>query len=123
MICDLEKLSQKIPILSWQDQPQDNWASDAGRNSNSAKWGGTFIGYVTQLTIEFGELTQSQITELKRYVQRSIFRVRYQSSDNGEWITEKFYGTTIPAKKDYIYGKYKPFSLTLTGVDLRDEVL
>ena len=123
MICDLEELSKTIPITAHTDTPQDNWANDTGRNSNDATFSGTFICYTTQLVIEVGETTQKQMTTLKKYIQKPIFSVRYLNSDKGEWVTEKFYGTSIPAKKDYWNGKYKSFSVTLTGVEARDEVL
>ena len=41
---------------------QPLWASDTGRNSNSGKYSGTFIGYFDQLKVSVGKTNQTQMS-------------------------------------------------------------
>jgi len=94
------------------------WASDTGRNSNSGKYSGTFIGYFSQVVLEFGKTTQEEMTEIKSVLETPILKdFLYKDSDTGEFIAEDFYGTAITAKLNKWTGKYDPFNVTLTGVE------
>lgn len=122
MVVNLKELSYKTPFLTHQHSKEPTWASDTGRNSNSGKFGGTFIGYFSQLVLEFGESTQEEMTEIKKNLEHPIVEVTFLNSDDGKWRTEEFYGTGIPAKKDNWEGDYKSFSLTLTAVNEFDDI-
>lgn len=115
--------ANRLPkILSVSDKKQPVWASDAGRNSNSAKFSGTFKGFVTDLQINFGRTTQSQMTEIKNAIEKPngiISNFSYRDSDTGQIKTEDFYGTVIDATYNNEKAKYQPFSVSLKGVNLR----
>lgn len=92
------------------------WASDTGRNSNSGAYSGTFVGYFSQLVLEFGKTTQSELDKIQAELEKPIITLTYKSKNGGIWETEKFYGTKIEGKLSNWDKKYEPFSITLTGV-------
>lgn len=108
---------RNLPKLKSQDHSlQPLWASDTGRNSNSGAYSGTFVGYFSQLVLEFGKTTQSELDEIQNELENPIVNLTYKSKNGGIWDTEKFYGTEIHGKLNKWTGKYEPFSVTLTGV-------
>lgn len=93
------------------------WASDTGRHSNSGTYSGTFVGYFSQVVLEFGKTTQAEMTQIKDVIEIPILKdFIYKDSDTGNFISEDFYGNAITAKLNKWTGKYDPFSVTLTGV-------
>ena len=60
MAVNIKTLSQTYPITLFKDKPEPVWGDDAGRNSNSGKFSGTFKGYFTTLHIEIAPLTKAQ---------------------------------------------------------------
>lgn len=110
-----------LPKLKSQEHSLEPlWGDDTGRNSNSGKYSGTFIGYFSQLVLEFGKTTQTEMTEIKTALQNPIIEnVKYKDSDTGNDSTEDFYGTKIPAKLENLNGKYSAFSITLTAIKKR----
>lgn len=120
MATDIRNLPK---VLKCSDKAQPTWASDAGRNSNSGKFSGTFVGYFTDLQINFGKCNQSQMTTIKNALQRPIIeKFTYFNTDHGTWETEDFYGTVIDASFDNYEGRYEPFSVSLKGVVTRDDI-
>lgn len=115
--------TDRLPrILSVSDKAQPVWASDAGRNSNSSKFSGTFKGYVTDLQINFGRTTQAEMTQIKNALEKPngiITNFTYRNTNTGEVKTEDFYGTVIDATYNNEKAKYQPFSVSLKGVNLR----
>lgn len=118
--------NNRLPkILKVSDKAQPTWADDAGRNSNSAKFTGTFVGYITDLQIDFGRTNQEEMTIIKNAIEKPngiISNFEYRSSNTGEIVTEDFYGTVIDATYNNEKGKYQPFSVSLKGVELRDDI-
>lgn len=118
---DLIKLSESYPIATHEHSLEPLWADDTGRNSNSGKYSGTFIGYFSQVVIEFNPTTQQQMRALRAMFDNPIINVTYKDSKGPEdTYTEDFYGTAIKAKLDYWKGKYKSFSITLTAIEARE---
>lgn len=118
---DLIALSESYPVSTHQHSLEPTWADDTGRNSNSGKFSGSFIGYFSQVVIEFGPTTQKQMKELRSLFDKPIINVKYKDSKGPEdTFTEDFYGTSIKAKLDYWEGKYKSFSITLTAISKRE---
>lgn len=117
-MANIKTLSETLPILSFSQKYEPLWAGDTGRNSNSGAYSGTFIGYFSQIVIEFGKTTQEQMNTIKSTFETSVFSLTYPST-NGTNVTEQFYGTAIEGKKDYWDGKYMPFSITLTAIKKR----
>lgn len=114
---DLKILSYKIPLLTHDHTVEPLWASDTGRNSNSGSYSGTFIGYFSQVIIEFGKTTQEQMKLIKDNFEHPIIEMKYKDSYTGNWKTEEFYGTAIKSKLNNWEGKYLPFSITLTATE------
>lgn len=118
---NLIELSHNYPLSTHEHTLEPLWADDTGRNSNSGKYTGTFIGYFSQLVLEFGPTTKQQMRELRAMFDNPIIRVKYSDSKGPEdTFTEDFYGTAIKAKLDYWWGKYKSFSITLTAIEERE---
>lgn len=118
-VVSLKTISESYPLLTQQHTLEPLWAGDTGRNSNSGKYSGTFIGYFSQLEIEFGSTSQNQMIQLRNWFDKPIIDVYYKDSETGDWKTEQFYGTSIKAKLNYWDGYYEPFSLTLTAISKR----
>lgn len=118
---DLEQLSKTNPLLTHEHTLEPLWGSDTGRNSNNGTYSGTFVGYFSQLQLEFGSTNQTQMTYLRSLFDNPVISVRYLDSIDGNWYTEDFYGTAINGKKDNWDGKYEPFNLTLTAIRKRNK--
>ena len=43
MAVNIKTISETYPITSFQDKLEPTWGDDAGRNTNSAKFSGTFM--------------------------------------------------------------------------------
>ena len=124
MAVNIKTLSETYPITMFKDKPEPLWGDDAGRNSNSGKFSGTFKGYFTNLHIEVAPLTKSQMTSFKAIFEVPIIEdVTFpNSSNNGADYTEDFYGTAIESATDYWDGKYKSFSFDLVAVEKRNDI-
>ncbi len=98
------------------------WASDAGRNSNSGKYSGTFIGWFDKIEINIGETTQAELTQIRNAIESPIIEdVTFTDTRTGNNKTEDFYGTTITAER-LNSNRYKPFSFTLTAIERRTDM-
>lgn len=98
------------------------WASDAGRNSNSGKFSGTFVGWFDTLEIPIGETTQAEMTTIKNAIENPIIEnVSFVDSKTGNIKTENFYGTAITAER-LNSKRYKPFSFSLKAIEARDDM-
>ncbi len=116
MAVNIKTLSQTTPLLDFEHSLEPAWASDTGRNANSGRFSGTFIGYFSNLNLSFGRCTQTQMTAIKNAFESSMFEVTYPAN-NGTTKTEYFYGTAIKAKKKNWDGKYDPFQIKLVARD------
>lgn len=124
MAVNLKELSKTYPITRFTDKPEPLWGSDSGRNSNSGKFTGTFVGYFTNLHIEVGPMTKEEMTGFKAIFEVPIIEdVTFpNSSDSGRDYTEDFYGTAIESATTYWNGKYESFSFDLIAVEARDDI-
>lgn len=124
MAVNIKTLSKTYPIISFSDKPEPLWGSDTGRNSNSGKFSGTFVGYFTNIHIEVGPMTKSEMDEFKAIFEVPIIEnVTFpNSSNNGVDYTEDFYGTAIEAKTEYWDGKYEGFGFDLKAVEARNDI-
>ena len=116
MAVNIKTLSETVPIVEFTHAKEPSWANDAGRNANSGRFTGTFIGYFSKITISFGRTTQTQMNAIKNSFESATVSVTYPSKD-GSNKTETFYGTAISGKKKNWDGKYEPFSIDLIGVN------
>ena len=124
MAVNLKTLSQTFPITRVSDKPEPLWGSDSGRNSNSGKFSGTFVGYFTNLHIEVAAMTKEEMTAFKAIFEVPIIEdVTFpNSSNNGQPYTEDFYGTAIESATTYWNGKYESFSFDLVAVEARNDI-
>ncbi len=98
------------------------WASDAGRNTNSGKYSGTFIGWFDKIEISIGETTQAELTQIRNAIENPIIEdVTFTDTKTGNNKTEDFYGTAITAER-LNSKKYKPFSFSLTAIERRSDM-
>jgi len=124
MAVNIKTLSQSYPILSFEDTPEPLWADDTGRQSNSGKFSGTFIGYFTNIHIEVGKMTKQQMKEFKAIFEVPIVEnLTFPNSSNaGTDYTEDFYGTSLKGYTKYWDGLYEPFNFDLVAVEKRNDL-
>lgn len=102
---------------------EPTWAKDAGRNSNSGKFGGTFVGWFDTLKIDIGKTNQEEMAAIKNAIELPIIEnAKFKDSKNGNDKVEDFYGTAITASYDNLKGMYKPFSFSLKAIERRDDM-
>lgn len=114
----------ELPKLKGIDHTvEPTWASDAGRNSNSGKFNGTFVGWFDTLQINIGKTNQQEMTEIKNAIEKPIIEsVKFKDSKDGNNKTEDFYGTAIKASYNNLKGNYAPFSFSLKAIERRDDM-
>ena len=124
MAVNIKTISETYPILSFQDTPEPLWAEDTGRQSNSGKFSGTFIGYFTNIHIQVGRMTPQQMKNFKAIFEVPIIEnVTFPNSSNGGVdYTEDFYGTSLAGKTNDWNGMYEPFEFDLTAVEARNDI-
>ena len=124
MAVNIKEISHQFPITRFSDKPEPLWAGDTGRQSNSGKFTGTFIGYFTNLHIEVAPMTEQEMDNFKAIFEVPIIEdVTFpNSSNNGLPYTEDFYGTAIEAAKTDWDGKYESFSIDLVAVEARNDI-
>lgn len=99
------------------------WASDTGRNSNSGKFSGTFVGWFDNLKIDVGKTDQSELTIIRNAIENPIIEnITFKDSKTGNNKTEDFYGTAITTSYDNLKGNYKPFSFSIKAIESRDDM-
>lgn len=119
MEIDLMNLSK---VKSIEHTIEPSWASDAGRNSNSGKFTGTFIGWFDSLKIEVGKTTKEEMKELRNILESPIIEnIKFRDSRTGEDKVENFYGSSITALLKNKNGNYEPFSIELQAVERRSD--
>jgi hypothetical protein len=124
MAVNLKTLSQSYPLLKFSETAEPTWGEDAGRNANDGSFSGTFCGYFTNIHLDFGHMTKTQMDEIKAIFEVPIIEnVTFPNSSNyGADYTEDFYGTAIKAELDDWNGLYKPFSIDLVAVVQRYDI-
>ena len=124
MAVNIKTISHQFPITRFYDKPEPLWGSDSGRNSNSGKFSGTFVGYFTNLHIEVAPMTDEEMDDFKAIFEVPIIEdlTFPNSSNNGQPYTEDFYGTAIEAAKTDWDGKYESFSFDLVAVEARNDI-
>lgn len=111
-------------LLSVDHKVEPTWASDAGRNSNSGKYSGTFVGWFDNLEISIGQTTQEEFDIICNAIEMPIIEdVTFKDTrNNRNNKTEDFYGTTISGKISNVNGLYKPFSFSLKAIERRADM-
>lgn len=124
MAVNIKEISQIYPITMFRDTPEPLWGDDAGRQSNSGKFSGTFTGYFTNIHIEVGAMTKTQMKNFKKIFEVPIIEdVTFPNSSNeGLPYTEDFYGTSLAGATKYWDGLYEPFNFDLVAVEARNDI-
>lgn len=111
----------KITDVDHKVEP--TWANDSGRNSNSGKFSGTFIGWFDTLEISVGKTNQTEFTQICDAIEHPIIEnVTFTDSRTGRQKTENFYGTTISGKTNNTKGIYEPFTFSLKAIEKRSDM-
>lgn len=116
---DLVNLAKQVTITEFSHTLEPLWASDTGRNSNSGKYTGTFIGYFSQVKISFGKLNINQMKYVRSLFDNPTIMLKYPDSATGTDTTEEFYGTAIKSDTNRLGGLYETFDITLTAINRR----
>lgn len=99
------------------------WASDAGRNSNSGKYSGTFVGWFDKIEVSIGKCNQSELTTIKSAIESPIIEsVTFPDDKTGTNMTEDFYGTAIETELNNMHQIYEPFKFKLVAVAKRSDM-
>lgn len=101
---------------------EPTWSKNTGRNSNSGKFSGTFVGWFDTLKVDIGKTNQSEMTSIKNAIEHPIIPVTFKDSKTGNNKTEDFYGTAITASYNNLKGRYEPFSFSLKAVSRRSDM-
>ena len=110
-------------VTSVKHTIEPTWAKDAGRNSNSGKFSGTFVGWFDVLDVKVGTTNQEQMTRIRNAIEKPILEdITFDDSKFGGTKTEDFYGTAIGAERESKRRSYKPFSFSLKAVSKRDDM-
>lgn len=115
----------ELPKITYIEHKIESlWASDAGRNSNSGKFSGTFVGWFDTIHVDVGKTTQAEMTLIRNAIEKSIIEsVTFVDTKNGNTKTEDFYGTAISAKTNKKDNSiYEPFSFDLKAVKKRSDM-
>lgn len=111
-------------VKSVEHKVEPTWASDAGRNSNSGKFSGTFVGWFDNLTISIGETTIDEFNEICGKIEHPIIEnITFKDTRNKRQNKiENFYGTVISGIIENVNGLYKPFSFSLKAIESRNDM-
>lgn len=114
------KILELPKLISVKHIVEPLWADDAGRNANSGRYSGTFIGYFDKLEISIGNTTQEEMAQIKSIIENPIIEdLEFIDSNSGNSKTEDFYGTAISALLTHVGGLYKPFTFNLVAIEKR----
>lgn len=116
----MAKLVDFLKLCKFNITAEPLWGTDAGRENMIGTYTGTFVGYFTNITLNFGKTTQEEMTFIKDTFEKPIFNFTYPSEKTGQEVTEAFYGTAIKAEKESLKGKYLPFDITLVATKRRE---
>ena len=116
------KLTDIKRVKSIEHTPEPTWGPDAGRNSNSGKFSGTFVGYFDTLKVEVGKTTREEMKTLRSLIDRPVIEVTFPDSVTGGDSTREFYGTAIPAKLNHLTGRYDACSFSLKAIERRSDM-
>lgn len=115
----MAKLTDFLKLCKYGITVEPLWGSDAGRENMAGTYTGTFIGYFTNITLNFGKTTQEEMQKIKETFEKPTFSFTYPDEKTGQNITESFYGTAIKSEKESLKGKYLPFDITLIATKRR----
>lgn len=113
-------------VLTVNHSIESLWADDTGRESNSGRYSGTFIGWFDKLEINVGATTEEEMQEIRNAVEWPTFEAEFYDTKQNKYVSEEFYGTTISAKcrsgkyPGYKGIRYEPFSFKLTAIAARE---
>lgn len=117
------QLIPKLKTCSLKVEPL--WGDDAGRVTMDATFSGTFKGWFTNITLEIGRTTISEMNTIKKLIEKPILKFTYpldrdlNGKKAGTAYEEFFYGTAIEAKFNSYKGKYEAFSINLVAIKRR----
>lgn len=94
----------------------DTWSSDAGYNTNSGKFTGTFKGTYPKFTLKFRALTTSEITYLTNNIFRTVQQTVIYDDPSGSRKTITTHKGDLQLDF-YSINKSSPFQYELVGND------
>lgn len=99
------------------------WGKDTGRNTNSGKFTGTFLGWFDQLTIQIGRHNQAEHNTIMNTLGVPSASITFFDTKTGTDKTEDFYLDTIESElTNYKKGFYGPMTITMTAISKRSDM-
>lgn len=118
---DISTLPKVINPYKHDIHPE--WGPDTGRNTNSGKFTGSFVGWFDQLTIQFGRHNQTEHTQILSDLGVATKEIKFLDTKTGAYKTEWFYLDTIETETiNYKKGSYAPMTITLTAISKRSDM-
>lgn len=118
----MANLKNFLKLCKYSITAEPLWGADAGRENMTGTYTGTFVGYFTNITLNFGKTTQAEMQNIKNTFENPTFSFTYPDEKTGQDRTENFYGTAIKAERESIKenAKFLPFEITLIATQRRN---
>ena len=99
------------------------WGPDTGRNTNSGKFTGTFIGWFDQLVIQIGRHNATEHNTIMSSLGVATINATFFDTKTGTDKTEDFYLDSIETEvSNYKKGYYAPMTITMTAISRRSDM-
>lgn len=99
------------------------WGPNTGRNTNSGKFTGSFVGWFDQLILEIGRHNQTEHTSIINTLGVQTIEITFKDTKTGSDKTEWFYLDTIESElENYKKGYYAPMTITMTAISKRGDM-
>lgn len=118
----MARLLELPKLIDYTPGIEPYWGEDAGRDSMTGDYSGTFNGYYSAFDLSFGSCTQPELYAIKQVLQKPTFELTYPDPDttNGADKTETFYGTAIRPRISNTRGWYQPFTIRIVSTVKKD---
>lgn len=121
MALDIETLPKLINPYSHILHPE--WGKDTGRNTNSGKFSGSFVGWFDQLTLTFGRHNQTEHTQILNELGIATREIKFLDTKTGTYKTEWFYLDSIETETtNYHKSYYNQMTITMTAISRRGDM-
>lgn len=99
------------------------WGPNTGRNTNSGKFTGTFVGWFDQLVISFGYHTMTEHTQILTSLGVATASIVFFDTVKNTTKTEDFYLDSIETEvSNYKKGLCSPMTITMTAIARRSDM-
>jgi len=118
---DLETLPKLKNPYTHSLHPE--WGKGTGRNTNSGRFSGSFVGWFDQLVLTFGKHNQTDHTTILNALGVATKEIKFLDTKTGNYKEEWFYVDSIDTEtSNYHKGYYNEMTITLTAIPKRGDM-